>query len=109
PFVEWEKQVSINERIGEDMKVIKSSSPYAFFWQDEIYLFWMNRSYQYMYTKANRYKMEFEPLRRFTEWIGESSGIVPTTKSVPSFMIIDHSRYMVFYTYSDTLYYAEVE
>ncbi|MCC8035580.1 MAG: hypothetical protein LIO77_06580 [Rikenellaceae bacterium] len=108
PFVDWEKRVSLDETIGP-MNVNNSSSPYTYFWEDEVYLFWTNNSSRYMFTKANRYTLDFDQQRLFADWIGEGSGVVPTLGSVPSVLMIDSGRYMIFYTSSNVLYYAEVE
>lgn len=62
-----------------------------------------------MFTKANRYTLDFDQQRLFADWIGEGSGVVPTLGSVPSVLMIDSGRYMIFYTSSNVLYYAEVE
>ncbi|MCD8072554.1 MAG: hypothetical protein LUE10_05185 [Alistipes sp.] len=108
PFFDWEKQKSIEAQVGT-MDVNFVCSPFTYLWKDEVYVFWMTSKFQYMYTKANRYTMEFEPQRKFSEWIGGNSAMVPDVNTVPAFLMVDNKRYMIFYICSNFLYYAQVE
>ncbi|MCC8035581.1 MAG: hypothetical protein LIO77_06585 [Rikenellaceae bacterium] len=109
PYFDWEKQKSIEKIVG-NMDVGFDTYPFTYLWKDEVYVIWkMNSAFKYMYTKANRYTMEFEPQRPFTDWIGGNYATAPDTLSTPAVLMVDNNRYMMFFIHSHFLHYAEIE